>query len=91
MSSATLALNGAMTNHKSNSQSSGAFHLTVAAIVVAAAVAVGIASATTLPTANPVLPAKKADRLPVAAVASTYVTVETRSGNTSVLARVPAR
>lgn len=93
MSSATMVFDGAMMNNQGNGDMTNRFHIAVVATVVAAALAVGIASAATLP-AQPVLPAKKADRLPTASVVSDtvgsgYVTIETRSDNTSVLARVP--
>jgi len=90
MSSATLALNGAMTNHRTNKELAGGFHLAVAATILIAAAAVGIAGATTLPSASPALPAKKADRMPMTAVSGDFITIETRNGNTSVLARVPS-
>jgi len=67
------------------------FHSTILATGLAATVAVGIAGAAVYNSIDiPVAP--KADRLPVAAppIATTYVTVETRSDGLSVLARLPA-
>lgn len=66
------------------------FHIAVIATVAAASLAIGIASAASLPTDAPVLPAKKSDRLPTAAVSTDYLTIETRTDNTSVLVRLPA-
>ena len=67
------------------------FHSTILATGLAATVAVGIAGAAVYNSIDiPVAP--KADRLPLAAprVATTYVTVETRSNGVSVLSRLPA-
>ena len=67
------------------------FHSTILATGLAATVAVGIAGAAVYNSIDiPVAP--KADRLPVATphIATTYVTVETRSNGVSVLSRLPA-
>ena len=66
------------------------FHSTILATGLAATVAVGIAGAAVYNGIDiPVAP--KGDRLPVAApqIATTYVTVETRSNGVSVLSRLP--
>ena len=61
------------------------FHTAVLATAFAATVAVGLASAALyLESAA----AQKADRLPVVADASGYVTIETRADGVSVLKRV---
>ncbi len=65
------------------------FHTTILATVLAATAAVGIASAALYINAN--TPAPKADRLPVVADASNYLTVETRENGTSILHRVQVR
>ena len=62
------------------------FHATVVATVLAAAVAVGTASAPLLVGVNAAAP--KADRLPVMTSASGYVTIETRHDGVSILKRV---
>lgn len=62
------------------------FHTAVLATGFAATVAVGLASASMLLTANTAAP--KADRLPVVADGRGYVTVETRGDGVSVLNRV---
>jgi hypothetical protein len=61
------------------------FHASVLATAFAATVAVGIASASMLVPGDV---AQKADRLPVVADASSYVTIETRHDGVSVLKRI---
>ncbi len=65
------------------------FHSTILATTLAATVAVGLASAS-IYTGSQDAPAVKADRLPVIADASGYLTIETRHDGVSVLKRVPA-
>ena len=62
------------------------FHTAVLATAFAGTVAVGLASASMLITANSAAP--KADRLPVVADSRGYVTVETRGDGVSVLDRI---
>lgn len=62
------------------------FHSTVLATTLAATVAVGLASAAIYTADSRSAP--KADRLPVVADASGYVTIETRHDGTSILKRV---
>ena len=62
------------------------FHTAILATGLAATVAVGLASASMLVQNDPV--GQKADRLPVVADASGYVTVETRHDGVSVLNRI---
>jgi hypothetical protein len=62
------------------------FHTAILATAFAGTVAVGLASASLLITANTAAP--KADRLPVLADSRGYVTVETRGDGISVLNRV---
>ena len=66
------------------------FHSTIIATGLAATFAVGIAGAAVYNRFD-VPVAAKADRLPIAASASsqTYVTLETRANGVSVLSRVP--
>lgn len=66
------------------------FHSTILATGIAATVAVGIAGAAVYNTIDlPVAP--KADRLPIAAPATSksFITVETRGNGVSVLSRLP--
>jgi hypothetical protein len=64
-------------------------HATILAIVLAAATAVGIASAANQMGGSRVSP--RADRLPVApGVVVSYVTVETRHSGVSILERLPS-
>lgn len=65
------------------------FHTTILATVFAATTAVGLASAAIYINAN--TPAPKADRLPVVADATGYVTVETRQDGTSILQKIQVR
>ena len=93
MSSATLVLNGTTMNAQRIGTMTGRIHIAIIATVMAAAVAVGIASAATLTTeeAAVVLPAKKTDRLLPAAPAdgNGYVTYETQGGdNVTILSKV---
>jgi hypothetical protein len=62
------------------------FHSTILATALAATVAVGIASAAIYHGND--APAAKADRLPVVADASGYMTIETRHDGVSILKRV---
>lgn len=62
------------------------FHTAILATVIAATAAVGIAAAAIITADNGAAP--KADRLPVVADASSYVTIETRHDGMSVLKRV---
>lgn len=64
------------------------FHSTILATIAAATVAVGLASAAIYVEMDK-RAAEKADRLPVVADNSSFVTVETRSEGVSVLNRVP--
>ena len=64
------------------------FHSTILATTLAATVAVGFASAS-IYVGNHDATAVKADRLPVIADASGYLTIETRRDGVSVLKRVP--
>jgi hypothetical protein len=65
------------------------FHSTILATTLAATVAVGFASAAIYVRHDDVT-AVKADRLPVIADASGFLTIETRGDGVSVLKRVPA-
>lgn len=64
------------------------FHSTILATIVAATVAVGLASAAIYVEMDQ-RAAAKADRLPVVAENDKFVTVETRGDGMSVLNRVP--
>ena len=64
------------------------FHVIVVATVLAATIAVGMASASLLTGTN--VAAAKADRLPVIASPNGYMTIETRHDGVSVLQRVYA-
>lgn len=63
------------------------FHSLVLATTLVATVAVGVASASLLIGSDQAA-APKADRLPIVADSSRYVTVETRGGNVSTLHKV---
>jgi hypothetical protein len=62
------------------------FHSTVLATTLVATVAVGVASASLFSGIEQAAP--KADRLPVVAANSGYVTIETRGDGVSILKRV---
>lgn len=62
------------------------FHTTILATALAATVAVGLASAAMYIGGNSA--ASRADRLPVVANATGYVTIETRHDGISVLKRI---
>lgn len=62
------------------------FHSTILATTLVATVAVGFASASLLMNVDHAAP--KADRLPVVADTTSYVTVETRHEGVSVLNRI---
>jgi len=62
------------------------FHSAVLAVTLVATVAVGVASASLYLGSSQAAP--KADRLPVVADASGYVTIETRGDGVSVLKRI---
>ncbi len=64
-------------------------HTTILATSIVATAAVGFASAAIITSTPDAIGAAKADRLPVAAEANGYVTLETRADGVSVLARVP--
>lgn len=86
VSSAAVVFDSGIPGKQGDTEMTSRFRIAIAAAAIA--LAAGIASAST-PPSGPVLPAKKSDRLPAAVVASDYVTIESRGGNTSVLARVP--
>lgn len=86
--SAALSFDGVVHQRERDRVMNVWIHSAVLATTLAAAIAVGMASAAT-PGNDASFAAAKADRLPVVAETDAYVTVETRGNGVSVLKRVP--